>query len=123
MPQRPQRPCRHCKALHRNASGYCNEHVGLAKQWRKTPGKSGRGGRPWRRLRDYILARDGYLCQCRDCQKRLVPLVATEVDHIIPESQGGTDDHSNLRAINEDCHRKKTQAEARAGRGLKRRGG
>lgn len=66
--------------------------------------------------------RDGYLCQCKDCQAKPVPLIATEVDHIIPRSQGGTDDHSNLRAINGDCHRKKTQAEARVGRGLKPRG-
>jgi len=42
-----------------------------------------------------------------------MPLVAHEVDHIIPKAQGGTDDPGNLRAINRDCHRAKTQKEAK----------
>jgi 5-methylcytosine-specific restriction protein A len=34
--------------------------------------------------------------------------LATEVDHIIPKAKGGTDDPSNLAAINAGCHRRKT---------------
>lgn len=75
----------------------------------------GRGGRPWRRLRERILERDGWLCQCEDCQQRKMPLPAHEVDHIIPLSQGGTDDPSNLRAISRSCHRAKSAREARHG--------
>lgn len=45
-----------------------------------------------------------------------MPLVAHEVDHIIPKAEGGTDSPNNLRAINRDCHRRKTQAEAMRGR-------
>lgn len=118
MPMRPQRPCRApgCRELHRNANGYCDEHAHLAKVWTKPTGQPGRGGRPWRRLREQILARDGYLCQCEDCQRRPLPLVAHEVDHIKPISQGGTDDPSNLRAINRGCHKAKSQAEAMRGR-------
>ncbi|WJJ93429.1 HNH endonuclease [Neopusillimonas aromaticivorans] len=118
MAQRPQRPCRAtgCRALHRNAHGYCDAHAHLVKVWTKTPEQSGRGGRPWRRLRDQILERDGYLCQCEGCQRRALPLVAHEVDHIKPISQGGTDDPGNLRAINRDCHRAKSQAEAQRAR-------
>jgi 5-methylcytosine-specific restriction protein A len=71
----------------------------------------GRGGRPWRRKRDQILKRDRYMCQCEDCQGKR--LIAHEVDHIVPLSQGGSDDDSNLRAINRDCHKAKTQREAR----------
>lgn len=73
----------------------------------------GRGGRPWRRLRLQTLERDGWLCQCEDCKKRKLPLPAHEVDHIISLSQGGTDDPSNLAAINRDCHRRKSQREVR----------
>lgn len=64
-----------------------------------------------------MLKRDGYLCQCEECQdgKRL-PRVADEVDHIVPLSQGGTDDPGNLRAINHDCHKPKTAREARGQR-------
>jgi 5-methylcytosine-specific restriction protein A len=78
----------------------------------------GRGGRPWRRLRDAVLKRDGFLCQCEDCQKGdVVPALANEVDHIVPLFQGGSDDPSNLRAINDVHHKAKTQAEARQARG------
>lgn len=73
----------------------------------------GRGGRPWRRKRDRILQRDGYLCQCEDCKRDGLLTLATEVDHIIPLAEGGTDDERNLRAINHDCHEKKTRAEAK----------
>jgi len=76
----------------------------------------GRGGRPWRRKREAVLRRDGYLCQCESCQAvGRLPLLADEVDHIVPVAEGGTDDLSNLRAINKDCHKVKTQAEARRG--------
>jgi 5-methylcytosine-specific restriction protein A len=78
----------------------------------------GRGGRPWRRLRDQILLRDQYQCRCDQCE-RLPPLQrapANEVDHIVPLSEGGSDDPSNLRAINDEHHKPKTQAEARRAR-------
>lgn len=71
----------------------------------------GRGGRPWRRLREKILNRDGWLCHCDDCQATGRVLVAHEVDHHIPKAHGGTDDPKNLRAINRDCHRAKTLRE------------
>ncbi len=38
---------------------------------------------------------------------------ADEVDHIVALAHGGTDDDSNLRAINHDCHKVKTQRESR----------
>jgi 5-methylcytosine-specific restriction protein A len=56
-----------------------------------------------------ILRRDKGLCQCPEClggDKRL--RVATEVDHIKPKAEGGTDDESNLRAVNSDCHKRLT---------------
>jgi 5-methylcytosine-specific restriction protein A len=41
---------------------------------------------------------------------------ATQVDHVIPLAEGGPDDETNLAPIHEDCHRAKTQAEARRAR-------
>lgn len=41
---------------------------------------------------------------------------ATEVDHILPVSEGGTDDLANLRAVCAPCHRVKSLAEARRAR-------
>jgi 5-methylcytosine-specific restriction protein A len=71
----------------------------------------GRGGRPWRRKRERILERDKYLCKCTECIKNNLLTPADEVDHIIPISQGGSDDDSNLAAINHECHKRKTAAE------------
>ncbi|WP_414156555.1 HNH endonuclease [Pseudomonas sp. BNK-30] len=118
MPLRPQRPCRAqgCRALHRNANGYCDGHADLAaeqaKAWATRKG-SGRGGRPWRRKRERILKRDQYLCRCDDCAQLGRIREAHEVDHIVALAHGGTDDDYNLRAINRDCHKAKTQRESK----------
>lgn len=70
----------------------------------------GRGGRPWRRLRAKVLKRDGGLCQ--PCHRRNELTLAKEVDHIIPEFEGGSNDESNLQSICIACHKAKTQQEA-----------
>jgi len=72
----------------------------------------GRGGRPWRRKREAVLKRDNYLCQCEDCKATGALVLADEVDHTIPLAEGGTDDLSNLKAINAKHHRAKTAREA-----------
>jgi 5-methylcytosine-specific restriction protein A len=115
MPQRPQKPCnaQGCNALTRNAR-YCDDHAYLDKPWFGRKG-SGRGGRPWRRLRDLVLRRDHFICHCDECKAldRIRP--AHEVDHIVAVAEGGTDEPSNLRAINHDCHELKTRRESQAG--------
>jgi len=67
-------------------------------------------GWAWQKLRERILKRDNYLCQISLAQGWVVP--ATEVDHIIPKFEGGTDDPSNLQAVSHDEHEKKSRAEA-----------
>ena len=42
--------------------------------------------------------------------------IASEVDHIIPVSRGGTHDLENLAMICVDCHKRKSAAEAGAGK-------
>lgn len=74
----------------------------------------GRGGRPWRRKRERILKRDQYLCQSCKKQDRLT--LATQVDHVVPQFEGGSDEDENLQGICDDCHEAKTQAEARRAR-------
>lgn len=73
----------------------------------------GRGGRPWRRKRDAVMARDKYLCQPCVGYGRLT--LADEVDHIVPQAEGGTDAESNLQAICRPCHDVKTRAEIARG--------
>lgn len=73
----------------------------------------GRGGRPWRRLRDSILQRDQYLCQ--PCKQAGRYTEATQVDHITPQAEGGTDDRVNLQSICGPCHEAKTTEESKRG--------
>lgn len=73
----------------------------------------GRGGRPWRRKRERILKRDHGLCQ--PCQRNDTFTLATQVDHVIPKADGGTDDDSNLQSICGPCHDAKSKAEAKRG--------
>lgn len=77
----------------------------MANQWGK-----GRGGRPWRRLRDSIMVRDKWLCQ--PCLRLNRYTEATEVDHIICQAKGGKDHHANLEAICAECHKTKTLRDA-----------
>lgn len=86
------------------------------KGWDKANERRTLTGRPWRRVRDRIMRRDCYLCQCEKCQAEGLLTPAHEVDHIVPLSQGGTDQDSNLRAINRECHKLKTQRESDLGR-------
>lgn len=120
MPPKAKRPCRSpmCPAKTQNASGYCSTHIHLASGWnapgRKTAEDRGYGTH-WRRIRRQVLERDRHMCMCDDCKGRRLP--ASEVDHKVPKSAGGTDDFSNLQAMNDVCHRLKTQAEAAKARG------
>jgi 5-methylcytosine-specific restriction protein A len=77
----------------------------------------GRGGRPWRRLREAVAARDGYTC--RKC-KRPVALEDGDCDHVVPESKGGKTIMSNLQWLcRYPCHADKTEKEAAEAQGHK----
>ncbi len=72
-------------------------------------------GRLWEKLRAAALARDLHLCQPCKRAGRVTP--ATEVDHITPKAQGGTDTLENTQAICGPCHRAKTAREAAEAQG------
>ena len=65
-------------------------------------------GKEWSRLRIQVMQRDRGLCQCDQCKQANRLTAAHEVDHIKPKAQGGTDDLSNLRAVNRECHKRIT---------------
>ena len=77
-------------------------------------------GWQWAKLRKAMLAQEPL---CRSCREQGMVTVATDLDHITPKAEGGTDDPGNLQALCGDCHRDKTAHEsARAqGRTFKRR--
>ena len=80
--------------------------------WPKTSRHLRGYGSAWDMLRRAVLVRDGHLCQCAACRAEGRTTVATEVDHIVPKSKGGTDRLSNLQAIGRECHLRKTIAES-----------
>ena len=56
--------------------------------------------RDWHKTQPRILKRDGYrcyLCGAPGCRK---------VDHVVPVSQGGGEEDSNLAAICDDCEKR-----------------
>src|SRR5690606_8465959 len=88
---------------------HCQAHK--REPWKGTRKRS---SRRWERKRQRGLRRDRW--QCEPCKREGRKTKATEVDHIVPLSQGGTDDDDNPRAICRDCHKAKTQQEANAAR-------
>ena len=55
-------------------------------------------------VRVSVLHRDGYKCLFCGCSAKQVQL---EVDHIVPFSQGGSNDPRNLQTLCFDCNRGK----------------
>lgn len=79
------------------------------------PGHTRTSTAAWKRARTAILQRDAHRCTVIEAGHRCTN-PATEVDHVIPVSLGGTDDPTNLVAICATHHRSKTQREAAAAR-------
>lgn len=118
MATRSPKPCAHpaCPSLVYDGTGWCSKHKPTGGHFgsphRASASRRGYGAQ-WRRLREQVLDRGDHLCQVCRAAGHVSPAYA--VDHIRPKAAGGTDDPANLRAICRDCHRKKTQEEARAG--------
>ena len=94
---RPDHLCDECRARHKGWS-----------MWQSYKGSSkSRGyGYAWSKLRLKALERDRHLCQM--CLKRGVYTTATDVDHIVPLAQGGSDAMENLQSLCHECHKQKT---------------
>lgn len=106
MPRKAKRPCRHrgCPQLTDSPSGYCPEHEKQQQQhydkyFRVEHNK--RYGYSWRKLRARFLNAHPLCEQCR-LQGRYT--MATEVHHIKPLADGGTNDTNNLMALCKSCH-------------------
>ena len=87
--------------------------------WNKASRQERGYGAAWDRLRAVVLRRDNHLCQ--PCLRTGRPTQATEVDHIKPKAEGGTNEADNLQAICSPCHAAKTKDEALRARGIKPR--
>lgn len=131
MPTAAPKPCCVCGVLVRSGGSRCETHKvragTFADQARGTRQERGYGAQ-WDRTRLRILRRDNGLCQCDECKAANRLLEATEVDHMVNKAQwkvlhgslAGVDGDDNLRAINADCHKRKTAREAQASRRARR---
>jgi 5-methylcytosine-specific restriction enzyme A len=115
MPMRPARPCsKHgCPNLVRGKDSYCTTHKRESQRRydkdRESAAARGYDNR-WRRWRKMFLARNPL---CVDPYNRHPGQIvaASEVDHIIPKRDGGTDHEENLQALCKSCHSYKTAKE------------
>ena len=55
---------------------------------------------------------------CASCQKKGIPRLATERDHVILLFEGGADDPSNTVGLRNPCHKEKTQQGSNKARGI-----
>jgi 5-methylcytosine-specific restriction endonuclease McrA len=55
----------------------------------------------WRKIRQRILQRDGYVCQMCGVEE------ANSVDHIVPRAAGGSDEEWNLQTLCTSCNSSK----------------
>lgn len=109
MPRAPRR-CSSCETdLVRPPAKYCPTCT-KAKAWQGSDRGPETAGRPWRKIRAAVLERDGHRCVQCGVQG------ANHADHVVPKSQGGGDEMSNLQTMCARCHAKKTGRES--GRGI-----
>lgn len=48
---------------------------------------------------------------CAECERQGRLAAATELDHVVPLSKGGTHDDANLQGLCRECHATKSRAE------------
>lgn len=90
---------------------WAKRHPRKPHNWEHKKTTTQRGyGHQWRKLRDAVMRRDGFLCQVCKSTGRYTP--ADEVDHIVQKADGGTDHPDNLQAICKPCHKEKTARES-----------
>lgn len=120
MPKAAPKPCVMCATLVYDGTSRCAAHKVLAGSFadKRRGSSQERGyGRQWVHARNRVMLRDCGICQ--PCKADGIVHMGTEVDHIVPKAEGGTDDDANLQTICKARHRAKTQAEAARGRGLR----
>jgi 5-methylcytosine-specific restriction protein A len=106
MPTRPPRVCNKCRQ-----PAPAGSRCPCTPAWSGNRAWSGGSTRKWRTLRESKLRTDPI------CEEPACRALATEVDHIVPLSQGGERyDWANLASLCAAHHEVRTLAQARAAR-------
>jgi 5-methylcytosine-specific restriction protein A len=104
MPIAPGRACGWpgCHRLaDRSGDSHCSVHRFLRDARRGTHNY----GPSWTFIRERVLVEEPWCRLCAAADKRTP---ATQVDHILPKRDGGTDDRKNLRPLCHSCHSRRT---------------
>jgi 5-methylcytosine-specific restriction enzyme A len=64
-------------------------------------------GDQWQKIRKLVLMRDAGICQV--CKAKGQLTIGSEVDHIEPLNNGGSNELYNLQLLCADCHAEKTR--------------
>lgn len=99
-----------CKRL--VPSGRCDEHGGATGGWKGLSPRRIRG-RALQALRADLFRREPL---CRVCQAEGRDTTATIRDHIVPLTEGGTEDATNIQPLCQSCSDRKTATESQRGR-------
>lgn len=103
-------PCNYpgCHAI--TVDGRCERH--RHKPWSRDKRQDRLRGRPLQRRRASYFAEHPL---CAQCETEGAIRTAMILDHIIPLSEGGSDDPDNWQGLCRQCHDEKTKAESARG--------
>ncbi|HAA8671009.1 TPA_asm: HNH endonuclease [Listeria monocytogenes] len=105
MPRKPKRPCSTPGCPNLTDGQYCEDHRVEERRrydkYQRSSDVNKNYGRAWKRIRDRYV-QEHPLCEMCKADGRLTP--TDEVHHILPVSQGGTHDRSNLMSLCKSCH-------------------
>lgn len=105
VPKKPLKPCRFPGCPNLTDERYCSEHRKETdrsyERYGRNPETRRRYGRCWKRIRDSYV-KEHPLCEM--CLEKGIAREAEEVHHIIPISEGGTHERSNLMSLCKSCH-------------------
>lgn len=106
MPRKPLKPCKHNGCPNLTDEMFCEEHKKYASRnyekcrRNKTLSKH-YSNTNWRKRRAIYISQNPL---CERCLSKGRMTTANLVHHIVPVSQGGSDDEDNLMALCRSCH-------------------
>jgi len=114
VPTSPKKPCKHPRCPELTNKSYCPKHSKLYEKQRGYPNERGYDSK-WRAIRRrYLIAYP----LCLECMRTGGLEPATEVHHIVPIRDGGTNDYGNLVSLCKSCHSKITARDGGFGRNI-----